>query len=91
MKLEIYAKLQRNQIFEVAPGEIHFAGFQVNVAEPNKRYSQTLHVINISDKVQRMTVLPPMTRNFDVFYVKQVINKLSTNYLYLRLLISKML
>lgn len=67
---EIFAKLQRNQIFEVSPVEIHFSGFEIG---GSKRYSQTLHVINVSDKVQRMTVLPPLsTRHFDIHYVKQV-------------------
>ena len=27
---EIYAKLQRNELFEAAPVEVHFAGFEVN-------------------------------------------------------------
>jgi hypothetical protein len=29
-----------------------------------------VRIINISDQVQRMTVLPPSTKYFDIYYVK---------------------
>ncbi len=69
----IFAKLERNNLFEVSPVEIHFSGYDIDSKEP-KKYTQTLRVINISDQVQRMTVLPPQTKYFDVFYVKPVFN-----------------
>jgi hypothetical protein len=53
----------------VTPVEVHFAGFEV---KENKQYTQILRVINISGTVQRMTVLPPKTKFFDVHYVKPV-------------------
>ena len=64
---------ERNDLFEVSPIEIHFSGYDIDSKEP-KKYTQTLRVINISDQVQRMTVLPPQTKYFDVFYVKPVFN-----------------
>ena len=67
---EIYAKLQRNEIFEAAPAEVHFAGFEVD--QDVKSYEQILRIINISGQIQRMTVLPPKTKFFDVLYVKPV-------------------
>ncbi len=67
---EIYAKLQRNEIFEAAPVEVHFAGFEVD--EDGSSYQQILRIINISGQIQRMTVLPPKTNFFDVLYVKPV-------------------
>jgi hypothetical protein len=72
--LEIYAKLQRNQVFEVAPIEVHFAGYELSsdLNEP-KKYVQKLKIINISGQVQRLTVLPPQqTKYFDIHYVKPV-------------------
>lgn len=51
----------------MTPVEVHFAGFEVN-----KQYTQILRLINISGTVQRMTVLPPKTKIFDVHYVKPV-------------------
>jgi hypothetical protein len=75
---ELYAKLQRNQYFEVAPSEVHFSGFEVsnkNKNEPpsqRKKYSQILRIINISDQVQRCVILPPQSKIFDIHYVKQV-------------------
>jgi hypothetical protein len=72
---EIYAKLQRNEYFEVAPAEVHFAGFEVLSSQQDgesKKYTQILRIINISGQVQRMTVLPPFTKHFQIFYVKQV-------------------
>jgi hypothetical protein len=63
--------LQRNKFFEVTPVEVHFSGFEVNKETPI-RYTQMLRVINISDQVQRMVILPPQTKHFDVHYVKQV-------------------
>ena len=56
----------------MSPVEIHFSGYEIDSKEPNK-YTQILRVINISDQVQRMTVLPPQTKYFDVFYVKPVL------------------
>lgn len=64
---KIFAKLQRNQIFEVTPVEVHFAGFQV---DEKSVFTQVLRIINISGQIQRMTVLPPKTKFFDVIYVK---------------------
>lgn len=69
--LEIYAKLQRNDVFEVSPVEVHFSGFEIN-NEEQKRYTQILKVINISGQVQRMIVIPPQTKFFTIHYVKQV-------------------
>lgn len=69
--VEIFAKLQRNELFEVSPAEIHFAGFEVN--NDNRKYVQILRLINISGQVQRMTVLPPQTKFFQIIYVKQVL------------------
>ena len=63
-------KLQRNEIFEAAPAEVHFAGFEVD--QDVKSYEQILRIINISGQIQRMTVLPPKTKFFDVLYVKPV-------------------
>ena len=60
----IFAKLERNDLFEVSPIEIHFSGYDIDSKEP-KKYTQTLRVINISDQVQRMTVLPPQTKYFE--------------------------
>jgi hypothetical protein len=68
---EIYARLQRNELFEVTPVEVHFSGFEVNDKE-KKKYKQTLRIINISDQVQRMTILPPQTKYFDIHYTKPV-------------------
>ena len=66
--LEIYAKLHRNEVFEIAPVELHFAGY-----ETNKKYTQKLKVINISGQVQRLTLLPPkQNKHFDVHYIKPV-------------------
>jgi hypothetical protein len=64
--------LQRNEIFEAAPAEVHFAGFEVD--QDVKSYEQILRIINISGQIQRMTVLPPKTKFFDVLYVKPVKN-----------------
>jgi hypothetical protein len=62
-------------VFEVAPIEVHFAGYEVNTnkSEPIKKFTQKLKIINISGQVQRLTVLPPkQTKYFDVHYVKPV-------------------
>jgi hypothetical protein len=75
---EIYAKLQRNAVFEVSPVEVHFAGFDVavegtfNGKNKYKRHVQRLRIINISSEMQNMTVLPPQTEFFEIFYVKPV-------------------
>lgn len=71
MITEIYAKLERNELFEVSPVEVHFSGFEID-SNQIKKYTQKLRIINVSDQVQRMTVLPPQTKYFDVFYVKPV-------------------
>ncbi|CAF0716220.1 unnamed protein product [Brachionus calyciflorus] len=70
LNTKIFAKLQRNDIFEVSPAEVHFSGFEVNKSD-QKKYVQLLKVINISGQLQRMTVLPPQTKFFDIHYVKQ--------------------
>lgn len=68
--IEIYAKLQRNDYFEIQPSEVHFSGFEIDTNEGVKKYRQTVRIINISDQVQRMTVLPPSTKFFEIYYVK---------------------
>ena len=55
----------------MSPVEVHFAGFEISDDEV-KKYKQKLKIINISDQVQRMTVLPPKTKYFDIYYVKPV-------------------
>ena len=60
------------------PVEVHFAGFELNsVDEANgksstKRYVKKLKIINISAEIQNMTVLPPQTDYFEIYYVKPV-------------------
>lgn len=66
--LEIYAKLHRNEVFEVTPTEVHFAGYEIN-----KKFTQKLKIINISGQVERLTVLPPkQVKHFDIHYIKPV-------------------
>jgi hypothetical protein len=80
--IEIYAKLQRNLIFEVAPVELHFAGFQIptsNNKKDVKRFTQRLKIINISGEVQQMTILPPKSEFFEIYYVKPVRYLINTN------------
>ncbi|RMZ96259.1 Primary ciliary dyskinesia [Brachionus plicatilis] len=67
---KIFAKLQRNDAFEVSPVEVHFSGFEIDKSD-QKRYTQILKVINISGQLQRMTVIPPQTKFFTIHYVKQ--------------------
>lgn len=69
--------MQRNEIFEANPIEVHFAGFELmtdqsNVKNQSKRYIKKLKIINISAEIQNMTVLPPQTDYFDIYYVKPV-------------------
>ena len=77
LQKEIFAKLKRNNLFELEPSEIHFAGFNLNQNE-NPCYKKFLKVINISDQLQRMTILPPQTKYFELSYVKQVLKLKST-------------
>ena len=78
LNTKIYAKLQRNDVFELSPMEVHFAGFEVavegtiNGKNKFKRYTQKLKIINISAEMQNMTVLPPQTEFFEIYYVKPV-------------------
>jgi hypothetical protein len=68
LKQEIFTKLQRNELIEASPSEIHFNGFDLDKLP----LTRVLKLINISGNIQRMTILPPQTKYFDVHYVKPV-------------------
>lgn len=64
---EIFAKLHRNDIFELEPSEVHFSGFSLDNNESLKKH---VKIINSSDQVQRLTILPPLTKYFEIHYTK---------------------
>ena len=63
--LELFVKLKRNALVEVAPHEVHFDGFDLNQIN-----TRELHVINRSSEVLRVDILPPQTSMFQIEYKK---------------------
>ena len=64
---EIYSKLTQNDIVQARPAVLHFGGFELG-----KTFKRTLHLANVSTEVQRMHIIPPQTRYFNIKYTKGV-------------------
>ena len=64
---EIYSKIAQNSIVQATPAVVHFAGFDLG-----KPQRQILQLGNVSTDVQRMHIIPPQTKYFDIKYKKGV-------------------
>ena len=60
------AKLDETAVFRALPSVIHFGGFHLKDVQ-----RQVFHVVNISDKSQRMSIVAPTTAYFRIEYDKQ--------------------
>ncbi|XP_028927000.1 cilia- and flagella-associated protein 221 isoform X2 [Ornithorhynchus anatinus] len=66
LESKVYAQLQKNQLIEATPGILHFGGYRVN-----RHHQQTLSLLNISEDVINLLILPPQTRYFRIKYIKK--------------------
>jgi len=61
-----YIKQGSTGLFEARPARVDFAGF-----EAGKSYSQTLSIVNVSNRAQRLHLLPPLGSSFRFLYDKK--------------------
>ena len=64
---EIYSKIAQNSVVQARPAAVHFAGFDLG-----KPQRQILQLGNVSTEVQRMHIIPPQTKYFEIKYTKGV-------------------
>ena len=67
MFLEIYSKLAQNDWFQAKPAVLHFGGIEIG-----KTQKQVLKLANVSTEVQRLHIIPPQSKYFNIRYTKQV-------------------
>ena len=65
--VEIYSKLEQNEIVKASPSVIHFAGFEIG-----KTQKQKLSLGNVASEPQRFHIIPPQSKFFDIKYKKSV-------------------
>ncbi|KAM8934069.1 cilia- and flagella-associated protein 221 [Pelodytes ibericus] len=65
LETKSYTKLTSNRIVQASPGILHFGGYEVG-----KQYKQTLKLINISQDVMTLHIIPPQTKHFSISYNK---------------------
>ena len=68
----VFPRIKHTKVIEAQPDALHFGGFQLK-----QEYVLKLKLVNISDKVQRIHILPPQTKFFSVHYRKRVSSHLS--------------
>lgn len=61
-----FTKLKSNSVVQAEPSELHFSGFELG-----KDYRKILKLINISSEVISVHILPPLTKNFQIKYIKK--------------------
>ncbi|XP_055061885.2 cilia- and flagella-associated protein 221 isoform X1 [Misgurnus anguillicaudatus] len=61
-----FTKLKSNSVVQAEPSELHFSGFEVG-----KDYRKILKLVNISSEVISVHILPPLTKNFQIKYIKK--------------------
>ena len=57
--------MHRTSVFESSIPIIHFSGFEIN-----KKHEIIINIINISSKIQRMSIIPPNETEFTIEYKK---------------------
>ena len=62
----MFSKVSKNTHFEAQPAELHFAGFEIGVPQ-----TLQLNLMNISDSVQRLHIVPPQSEYFKIEYHKK--------------------
>lgn len=64
---EIYSKIAGNDVVQARPSVVHFAGFELGITQEVE-----LRLGNVSTEVQRMHIIPPQTKYFNIKYKKNV-------------------
>ncbi|KFP28654.1 Primary ciliary dyskinesia protein 1, partial [Colius striatus] len=65
LESKIYSELQRSRVAQAEPAVLHYGGYEVG-----KHHQQTLKLINISDNVINLHIIPPQTKYFQIKYNK---------------------
>jgi len=69
---ELYSTIGQNAVLQARPAVLNFAGFHVGRVRRLR-----LDLVNASNDVQRMHVIPPQTKHFRIDYTKKVTNKIT--------------
>ncbi|XP_074157921.1 cilia- and flagella-associated protein 221 isoform X2 [Sminthopsis crassicaudata] len=66
LESKIFTKLEQNKVVKAEPGIIHFGSYKIG-----EYHEQILNLINISDDVINLHILPPQTKYFEIKYIKK--------------------
>uniref|UniRef100_F6RUD2 Cilia and flagella associated protein 221 n=1 Tax=Monodelphis domestica TaxID=13616 RepID=F6RUD2_MONDO len=66
LESKIFSKLEQNKIVKAEPGIIHFGSYKIG-----EHHQQILNLINVSDDVINLHILPPQTKYFSIKYTKK--------------------
>ncbi|KAM6332542.1 cilia- and flagella-associated protein 221 [Podargus strigoides] len=65
LESRIFSKQQSNRVVQAEPAVLHYGGYEVG-----KHHQQMLKLVNISDDVISLHIIPPQTKYFQIKYNK---------------------